>query len=105
MGYAPCYAWVMLLVPGLRARGASESRRFQMTVSAAWGGEGSTHYRDVGQPQTQGRLVKGWTWVLEWITWMFSEPWSPDGPRPSLCLVQLGRRPSAGHAAAPVLGP
>ena len=59
MGYAPCYAWVMLLVPGLRARGASESRRFQMTVSAAWGGEGSTHYRDVGQPQTQGRLVKG----------------------------------------------
>lgn len=36
-----------------------------MTVSAAWGGEGSAHYRDMGQARTQGRLVKGWTWVLE----------------------------------------
>lgn len=59
VAYAPCYARVMLLVSGLGARGASESRSFQVTVSAAWGGEGSAHYRDMGQPRTQGRLVKG----------------------------------------------
>ena len=56
-GYAPG-SWA-------GSQGASDSRKFQMTVSAAWGGEGSAHYRDMGQARTQGRLVKGWTWVLE----------------------------------------
>lgn len=91
-GLCSCYAWVMLLVPRLGARGP-ENRRFQMTVSAAWGG-GQHPLQGVGQPRTQKRLVKR-TWVLEWITWMFSRHYGAQMGPGHPCLVQLGRRPSA----------